>query len=49
VGSESKSAAHPGQDPRGAPDPAPLWMGLDSTPERRGVDWYPQLRYEHSA
>jgi predicted dithiol-disulfide oxidoreductase (DUF899 family)/uncharacterized protein YndB with AHSA1/START domain len=35
----------PGQDPRGAPDPAPLWMVLDMTPEGRGKDWYPKLEY----
>lgn len=34
----------PGQDPRGAPDPDPLWALLDNTPEGRG-DWYPKLRY----
>jgi len=37
--------ADPGQDPRGAPDPAPLWMVLDMTPEGRGADWYPKLDY----
>ncbi len=37
--------ADPGQDPRGAPDPAPLWAVLDSTPEGRGGDWYPKLDY----
>ena len=37
--------ADPGQDPRGAPDPAPLWMVLDCTPEGRGEDWYPRLDY----
>lgn len=37
--------ADPGQDPRGAPDPAPLWMVLDSTPEGRPGDWYPKLDY----
>lgn len=40
------STADPGQDPRGAPDPAPLWMVLDSTPEGRGRDWYPKLAYD---
>lgn len=35
----------PGQDPRGAPDPMPLWTLLDMTPEGRGVDWYPKLAY----
>jgi predicted dithiol-disulfide oxidoreductase (DUF899 family) len=39
------STMDPGQDPRGAPDPAPLWMVLDCTPEGRGKDWYPQLDY----
>lgn len=38
--------ADPGQDPRGAPDPMPLWMLLDLTPEGRGKDWYPRLQYE---
>jgi predicted dithiol-disulfide oxidoreductase (DUF899 family) len=37
--------ADPGQDPRGAPDPMPLWTILDCTPEGRGADWYPQLDY----
>jgi predicted dithiol-disulfide oxidoreductase (DUF899 family) len=41
----TSSTADPGQDPRGAPDPAPLWMVLDSTPEGRGKDWYPKLDY----
>jgi len=31
----------PGQDPRGAPDPTPLWNILDLTPGGRGTDWYP--------
>lgn len=35
----------PGQDPRGAPDPTPLWNILDLTPAGRGVDWYPKLSY----
>jgi len=39
------ATADPGQDPRGAPDPAALWMVLDSTPEGRGADWYPKLSY----
>jgi predicted dithiol-disulfide oxidoreductase (DUF899 family) len=39
------STADPGQDPRGAPELAPLWTLLDSTPEGRGVDWYPKLDY----
>lgn len=33
----------PGQDPRGAPDPAPLWTILDMTPEGRRADWYPSI------
>jgi predicted dithiol-disulfide oxidoreductase (DUF899 family) len=36
----------PGQDPRGAPDFAPLWNVLDTTPEGRGTDWYPKLDYQ---
>jgi predicted dithiol-disulfide oxidoreductase (DUF899 family) len=38
-------SADPGQDPRGAPDPGPLWGILDLTPEGRGTDWYPKLSY----
>ena len=41
------STADPGQDPRGAPDPAPLWMVLDCTPDGRGEDWYPELDYDN--
>jgi predicted dithiol-disulfide oxidoreductase (DUF899 family) len=37
----------PGQDPRGAPDMDPLWTLLDTTPEGRGSDWYPKLRYDN--
>jgi predicted dithiol-disulfide oxidoreductase (DUF899 family) len=37
--------ADPGQDPRGAPDVAPLWTLLDLTPAGRGTDWYPKLEY----
>jgi predicted dithiol-disulfide oxidoreductase (DUF899 family) len=44
-GEMTGSTADPGQDPRGAPDPAPLWMVLDCTPEGRGTDWYPKLDY----
>ncbi|WP_254065598.1 MULTISPECIES: DUF899 family protein [unclassified Acidisoma] len=40
------TTADPGQDPRGAPDAAPLWMVLDSTPDGRGGDWYPKLDYD---
>lgn len=37
--------ADPGQDPRGAPDLAPLWNFLDMTPEGRDPEWYPKLDY----
>jgi predicted dithiol-disulfide oxidoreductase (DUF899 family) len=37
--------ADAGQDPRGAPDPMPIWNLLDMTPEGRGKDWYPKLSY----
>ncbi|RST31060.1 DUF899 domain-containing protein [Sphingomonas ginkgonis] len=37
--------ADPGQDPRGAPDMAPLWNMLDITPAGRGSEWYPKLSY----
>lgn len=37
--------ADPGQDPRGAPDFMPIWNILDTTPEGRGIDWYPKLEY----
>jgi predicted dithiol-disulfide oxidoreductase (DUF899 family) len=43
--SQEMEASDPGQDPRGAPDPAPLWTVLDMTPEGRGADWYPSLEY----
>jgi len=43
--SQEMIASDPGQDPRGAPDPAPLWTVLDMTPEGRGADWYPSLDY----
>jgi predicted dithiol-disulfide oxidoreductase (DUF899 family) len=44
-GEMSGGSADPGQDPRGAPDPAPLWTVLDMTPDGRGTDWYPKLDY----
>jgi predicted dithiol-disulfide oxidoreductase (DUF899 family) len=44
-GEMTGQTADPGQDPRGAPDPAPLWMVLDMTPEGRGQTWYPSLDY----
>src|SRR5690606_34629081 len=34
-----------GQDPRTAPDIAPLWSLLDLTPEGRDPEWYPKLSY----
>ena len=40
------TTSDPGQDPRGAPDMAPLWNTLDATPEGRGGDWYPKLDYD---
>lgn len=46
-GEMSGTMADPGQDPRGAPDADPLWLMLDFTPEGRGKDWYPKLKYEH--
>lgn len=36
----------PGQDSRHVDPFWPLWNLLDVTPEGRGTDWYPQLRYE---
>ncbi len=41
----NEEMSDPGQDPRGAPDPDPLWTILDTTPEGRGTDWYPKLDY----
>lgn len=41
----SPGTADSGQDPRGAPDPMPIWNLLDMTPEGRGKDWYPKLSY----
>lgn len=43
------ATADPGQDPRGAPDPTPLWNILDLTPGGRGTDWYPKLDYGNGA
>jgi predicted dithiol-disulfide oxidoreductase (DUF899 family) len=43
--SQEMIESYPGQGPRGAPDPAPLWAVLDMTPEGRGADWYPSLEY----
>jgi predicted dithiol-disulfide oxidoreductase (DUF899 family) len=44
-GSRLGGTEDPGQDPRGAPDPTPLWNVLDLTPAGRGTDWYPKLSY----
>jgi predicted dithiol-disulfide oxidoreductase (DUF899 family) len=44
-GSEMGETSDPGQDPRGAPDPTPLWNILDLTPAGRGTGWYPSLDY----
>ena len=44
-GAELGGTQDPGQDPRGAPDPTPLWNILDLTPGGRGTDWYPKLSY----
>ena len=44
-GAELGGTQDPGQDPRGAPDPTPLWNILDLTPAGRGSDWYPKLEY----
>lgn len=45
AGEMSGTMADHGQDPRGAPDLAPLWNVLDLTPEGRDPDWYPKLSY----
>ena len=45
-GEMTGKTSDPGQDPRGAPDPMPLWTILDMTPGGRGTDWYPQLEYD---
>jgi predicted dithiol-disulfide oxidoreductase (DUF899 family) len=45
-GSELGGTEDPGEDPRGAPDPTPLWNILDLTPAGRGTDWYPKLDYK---
>ncbi len=39
------ATADRGEDPRGAPDVAPLWNLLDKTPGGRPADWYPRLAY----
>jgi predicted dithiol-disulfide oxidoreductase (DUF899 family) len=45
AGEMGDETSDPGQDPRGAPDPMPIWTVLDMTPEGRGTDWYPKLDY----
>ena len=45
AGEMTGEMADPGQDPRGAPDLAPLWNILDLTPEGRDPHWYPKLNY----
>ena len=45
AGEMSGAMADPGQDPRGAPDLAPLWTILDLTPAGRDPFWYPKLSY----
>jgi predicted dithiol-disulfide oxidoreductase (DUF899 family) len=45
AGEMGMETADPGQDPRGAPDLAPLWNVLDMTPAGRDPDWYPKLDY----
>jgi predicted dithiol-disulfide oxidoreductase (DUF899 family) len=45
-GEMTGDSADPGQDSRGAPDLVPLWNVLDMTPEGRGTDWYPKLKYD---
>lgn len=45
AGEMTGAMADPGQDPRGAVEIASLWNVLDLTPEGRGTDWYPKLRY----
>ncbi|KQV80957.1 hypothetical protein ASD15_13810 [Massilia sp. Root351] len=45
-GAEMGGTSDPGQDPRLAPDPTPLWNILDLTPAGRGSDWYPRLAYD---
>jgi predicted dithiol-disulfide oxidoreductase (DUF899 family) len=41
----SGEMADPGQDPRSAVEMDPLWLLLDTTPEGRGTDWRPSLKY----
>ncbi len=41
----SGEMADPGQDPRGAPDPDPLWTLLAHHARGTRSDWYPKLEY----
>lgn len=45
-GEMGDESADPGQDPRDAPEFAPLWNVLDKTPTGRPATWYPSLDYE---
>jgi len=38
--------SEPGQHPRHIDQMWPLWQLFDLTPEGRGTDWFPRLRYE---
>ncbi|MGH8779865.1 DUF899 family protein [Paraburkholderia sp.] len=49
AGEMGPDTADPGEDPRGAPEPMPIWTILDMTPEGRAPDWYPKLEYGASA
>jgi predicted dithiol-disulfide oxidoreductase (DUF899 family) len=42
----SIETADPGEDPRGAPDPTPMWSIFDMTPEGRHPEWQPKLSYD---
>ena len=37
--------ADPGQDPRSAVEMDSMWLLLDTTPNGRGGDWHPSLKY----
>jgi predicted dithiol-disulfide oxidoreductase (DUF899 family) len=39
------TSSDPGQDPRHVDLIWPLWHLLDVTPEGRGSDWRPKLKY----
>jgi predicted dithiol-disulfide oxidoreductase (DUF899 family) len=38
--------AEPGQNHRHIDMMWPLWNVLDTTPEGRGTDWFPAIRYD---